>query len=518
MFSTKLKVRLGPGGLCRINNPTKYLEAETETDPSFEEAIIFGHRYLLNISEVDDREIFKICLEYWTKFTSELNLEAKMASASGNPVLNLNGMPRQNDVLGFGNIQKSRREIYKRILGSLRNVMIGAMVKPEEVLVVEVDGVVVREVLKESETIFLYKSMREVLIYLTHLDTKDMELIMKKKLEKLMGMGAPFNRMELSKLCWAIGSISGAMSEEAEKFFLVFVIRNLLNLCEKKTGKDDKAVVASNIMYVVGQYPRFLRAHWRFLKTVVNKLFEFMHEKHEGVQDMACDTLIKIAQKCKRLFVVQQPQEPAPYIDNILENIEDITSDLSQQQLQTFYEALGYIISSQLNKSVQEMLIERLMAPSNASWGCLIAPIKQSPSILKSGGDVEILIKILRINIAVSNSTKAAYYVQLKVIHLELLALYTVVSNILAEEISIKGPSVAMLNSLSTKRLRVVRKDIVRLLDSFLSNAVDIESVVGTTISMILQVIAMEYAESDNSIKESEVLTLITTIIKTFKV
>ena len=36
--------------------------------------------------------------------------------------------------------------------------------------------------------------------------------------------------------------------------------------------------------YVVGQYPKFLRAHWKFLKTVVNKLFEFMHETHPGVQ------------------------------------------------------------------------------------------------------------------------------------------------------------------------------------------------------------------------------------------
>jgi hypothetical protein len=34
----------------------------------------------------------------------------------------------------------------------------------------------------------------------------------------------------------------------------------------------------------VGQYPKFLRAHWKFLKTVVNKLFEFMHETHPGVQ------------------------------------------------------------------------------------------------------------------------------------------------------------------------------------------------------------------------------------------
>ena len=44
-----------------------------------------------------------------------------------------------------------------------------------------------------------------------------------------------------------------------------------------KRGKDNKAIIASNIMYIVGQYPRFLRAHWKFLKTVVNKLFEFMH-------------------------------------------------------------------------------------------------------------------------------------------------------------------------------------------------------------------------------------------------
>jgi exportin-1 len=60
---------------------------------------------------------------------------------------------------------------------------------------------------------------------------------------------------------------------------------------------------------VVGQYPRFLKQHWRFLKTVVNKLFEFMHEKHPGVQDMACDTFMKIVKKCKRKFVV--PQEDA---------------------------------------------------------------------------------------------------------------------------------------------------------------------------------------------------------------
>jgi len=98
-------------------------------------------------------------------------------------------------------------------------------------------------------------------------------------------------------------------------------------------GKDNKAIIASNIMYIVGQYPRFLRAHWRFLKTVVNKLFEFMHETHEGVQDMACDTFIKIAQKCRRQFVQIQVGEVMPFIEELLSNINSIICDLQPQQV-----------------------------------------------------------------------------------------------------------------------------------------------------------------------------------------
>jgi exportin-1 len=76
--------------------------------------------------------------------------------------------------------------------------------------------------------------------------------------------------------------LSVVVDEDVEKRFLVTVIKDLLGLTEMKRGKDNKAVVASNIMYIVGQYPRFLKAHWKFLKTVANKLFEFMHETHEG--------------------------------------------------------------------------------------------------------------------------------------------------------------------------------------------------------------------------------------------
>lgn len=143
------------------------------------------------------------------------------------------------------------------------------------------------------------------------------------------------------------------------------VIKDLLGLCEQKKGKDNKAIIASNIMYVVGQYPRFLRAHWKFLKTVVNKLFEFMHETHDGVQDMACDTFIKIAMKCKRHFVTMQPNEGCTFVEEILTNTSTIICDLQPQQVHTFYEAVGYMISAQADQVQQDALIKKYMSLPN---------------------------------------------------------------------------------------------------------------------------------------------------------
>lgn len=60
-------------------------------------------------------------------------------------------------------------------------------------------------------------------------------------------------------------------------------------------------------------------------------------ETHEGVQDMACDTFIKIAQKCKRHFVTVQVGEVVPFIEEILASISSIICDLNNQQVSSFF-------------------------------------------------------------------------------------------------------------------------------------------------------------------------------------
>ena len=46
------------------------------------------------------------------------------------------------------------------------------------------EGEIVREFIKETDTITLYKSMREVLVYLTHLDVDNTRQIMTEKLAR----------------------------------------------------------------------------------------------------------------------------------------------------------------------------------------------------------------------------------------------------------------------------------------------------------------------------------------------
>ncbi|KAI7618264.1 Exportin-1, partial [Hortaea werneckii] len=382
---------------------------------------------------------------------------------------------------------------------------------PEEVLIVENDeGEIVREFVKESDTIQLYKTTRECLVFLTHLDVVDTEQIMSEKLARQVD-GTEWSWANCNTLCWAIGSISGAMNEETEKRFLVTVIKDLLGLTEMKRGKDNKAVVASNIMYIVGQYPRFLKAHWKFLKTVVNKLFEFMHETHEGVQDMACDTFIKIASKCRRHFVIQQPGESEAFIDEIVRTMRKITCDLSPQQIHTFYEACGYMISAQGHKNTQERLIAELMGLPNQAWDQIIQSAHQDPNILQDSETIKIIGNIMKTNVAACSSIGSYFYPQIGRIYMDMLTMYRAASQLIDEAVQRDGNIATKMPKV--RGLRTIKKEILKLITTYVEKADDLEMVQQTLVPQLLEAILLDYKRNVPDAREAEVLAVITVLV-----
>lgn len=196
--------------LCTFLKEHGHLVEGNETEESLQKAL----SYLVLISEVEDVEIFKICLEYWNSLAADLYGEGPFITDR----------------------RQTRRQFYADILSKVRYIMISRMARPEEVLIVENEnGEVVREFMKDTNAINLYKNMRETLVFLTHLNCADTEHIMTEKLTNQVN-GTEFSWKNLNTLCWAIGSISGAFLEEDEKRFLVTVIKDLLGLCEQKKG------------------------------------------------------------------------------------------------------------------------------------------------------------------------------------------------------------------------------------------------------------------------------------------
>nr|4HB3_C Chain C, Exportin-1 [Saccharomyces cerevisiae] len=464
---------------------TTYLarnRALLESDESLRELLLNAHQYLIQLSKIEERELFKTTLDYWHNLVADLFYE---------PL---------------------KKHIYEEICSQLRLVIIENMVRPEEVLVVENDeGEIVREFVKESDTIQLYKSEREVLVYLTHLNVIDTEEIMISKLARQID-GSEWSWHNINTLSWAIGSISGTMSEDTEKRFVVTVIKDLLDLSVKKRGKDNKAVVASDIMYVVGQYPRFLKAHWNFLRTVILKLFEFMHETHEGVQDMACDTFIKIVQKCKYHFVIQQPRESEPFIQTIIRDIQKTTADLQPQQVHTFYKACGIIISEERSVAERNRLLSDLMQLPNMAWDTIVEQSTANPTLLLDSETVKIIANIIKTNVAVCTSMGADFYPQLGHIYYNMLQLYRAVSSMISAQVAAEG--LIATKTPKVRGLRTIKKEILKLVETYISKARNLDDVVKVLVEPLLNAVLEDYMNNVPDARDAEVLNCMTTVVE----
>ncbi|KAJ6837558.1 protein EXPORTIN 1A [Iris pallida] len=479
-----------------------------ETTPENRTALLLGLEYLIGISYVDDTEVFKVCLDYWNILVLELFEAHHNLDNAHAPLIS-------GTVDGLGSPIHQRRQLYAGPMSKLRMLMICRMAKPEEVLIVEDEnGNIVRETLKDNDVLVQYKIMRETLIYLAHLGHEDTEQQMLTKLSKQLN-GEDWSWNNLNTLCWAIGSISGSMMEDQENRFLVMVIRDLLNLCEITKGKDNKAVIASNIMYVVGQYPRFLRAHWKFLKTVVNKLFEFMHETHPGVQDMACDTFLKIVQKCKRKFVITQVGENEPFVSELLSSLPNTVADLEPHQIHTFYESVGHMIQAESEATKRDEYLKRLMELPNQRWAEIIGQASQSVDVLKEQEVIRTILNILQTNTSVASSLGTYFFPQISLIFLDMLTVYRMYSELISSSIAEGGPFASRTSFV--KLLRSVKRETLKLIETFLDKAEDQPHIGKQFVPPMMDPVLGDYARNLPDARESEVLSLFATIINKYK-
>lgn len=95
----------------------------------------------MQISYVDDAEVFKGCMEYWHHLVLDLFSQENIDPG---PAMPLSFYPMGPNRIGAS----PRKQLYGEVLSALRMLMMDKMAKPEEVLLIEDEnGNIVRLVL-----------------------------------------------------------------------------------------------------------------------------------------------------------------------------------------------------------------------------------------------------------------------------------------------------------------------------------------------------------------------------------
>lgn len=431
-----------------------------------------GLQLLVQLSLIPHDETFKICLDFWQHFADTLLKEVlrnyKQSQAS--PLIL--SAEENFGVLASPESYSKRLVVYQPLLRDVRKLLVERMAKPQEIYIQfdEETGEVTREYQTDTDEVSLYNVMRDTQVLLANLGqtiTRDI-LLEALNRQEIISKAESWNPTALNRLCYSVGSISGAMDETTERQFLVHIIKDLLAVCEMKRGKQNKAVVASNIMYVVGQYPRFLRQHWKFLKTVLLKLFEFMNETFPGVQKMACETFLKIAQKCKHAIAQRYSDGDTWLLVTVLELTEQQTrSGIDDKYALYLYQAMGHLISAS-EEGYRQPYMERLMAQPNSAWETVMAAATTDPASLFYPDTAKVITKVLTVNHAVAKSAGYSCRLQLLALYPHMLTIYSLYSKRLNSEAS-ANPSRVLHADMKT--LILARRETLHLVETFIEHA-----------------------------------------------
>ena len=480
-----------------------------------------GLNYLVQFMSIENEEIFKAAVDFWLWFSYKIFTLKDPEDTLDNyeELLNNNNTIAtkytKDQYIQYLNDSYLYKNCYMKIIDLIREIICIKMTKPLEVKIdIDESGDITCDPTKNTIYQTIHENMRDTLVYLTFIDPYKTQNLLQAKINEQYDTANKLGKIEpylLNSISWSAGCISGAMPDMVEMHFLIVFIRVLLSLCEIIKGKGNKAICASNIMYVVGQYPKFLNEHWKFLKTVVKKLFEFMHESFEGVQDFACETFMKISLKCAKNFIIKQNQENEEYIQDLVRNVSETTKDLKPHQQLMFYEAIGNMINLEYNLQKKIVYIKKLMEEKNTQWNQIFNEAKQNINILNNPNVVKGLSLIILINERVSYSTKTPYWSYGSTIFQNLIKSFIYYSNCINDQFNNnKGLDI------NTRSYMIYNRTLIKFLTSLVKNTDDIQIIQNDMLGQFGDLIET-YNKNNVNNKDPNMLLLFSAVLEKIK-
>ena len=438
-------------------------------------------QWLLELMNVDDYDILQTCCNFWLVISRRCHQEQKT---------------NQNQ-------QTALTEIYAPALPHVRRSLIEKMQRPDDIIIVEDEtGNLIREHRRNTQTLMIYSLMKECLVLLTSIDPDDTISAIQTNIDILSNDWSPDI---YDRVCWSVGAISRVLDFDREKTFITQLIRIQLDMSQRCPDPNDRARIASGIMHICSQYPRFLQKFPNFLRTVVMKLFDFMHQTDvQGVQEMAVESFKKITTGCKRQFGLKPPDSnDPPFIVEIISNYPSIIADLEPAFRIIFFEALSIVISNSRRAEATEQL-DQLLGPLNEQWSECMDNFNPSNMDI-----VDHIAYILGCNAAIALNMKQLFHNQFMSIFPQMMMVYSSLGSYENETIA-----AGQITQEANKLILKAKSSIVEVIKNFVLKTQNPESTIPEIIPELAETVFPEYGSSDPMARTPEVLNLLSILFK----
>lgn len=376
--------------------------------------------YMAMIAEIDNEPIFRQCMEFWEFFSQvyyvrTFNKKKKISNVNGSTnVLNLYG---NNDEL------KQNVEIFQNIFNDgakqvLLTAIVEKMPQPEEaVFSLDESGLPVTTKMNNTSHSEHYRKVKNTIRNLVKVNYGSFSNLIQQKVDNVMCFQ---NYKILNSVCWTIGTVTGCSpKDQSEKRFLVPCLRTLLTMTEKANNINEKSQIASLIMYIVGAYPNFLSKSDAFLFCVLNKVFEFMKNRYDGVREMAVNTFRVLCERCHEKFISINPDfrsqengNPGFKLDvwDFLTNSQNLIEKLSLAHKIVFFEGIGHLLGNIKDDTILVHCINTTLSPLMQGWRTLINEGGNNVQYLSNDETCQKISFFLRVNERLSATVKRRFF------------------------------------------------------------------------------------------------------------
>ena len=334
---------------CFVSAMTSFLNNYGQLIETPEHKSEFLHvlQWIYNFTVESNQEIFEDCIQYWLNVLRRIYLNLKD-----------NSIDNSSEFIGF--------------LSPLRRTLINRMPSPfHSTNFIDHDGNNFKKLSNFQNFGNLYSISRECIVFLTNFDEEDM---LNAFVEKINEINSGNYEIDIIKsLCWAIGALPGAIKEEVENDFVSYIFTSLFEFYRLFQNYEEKLALSIGITFISRQFYSFFQRSPLLLNTITYKLFEFIIEPSNELQEFALEALLTLSQRCKTCF-----PEDSLITSTLFNGIENFIEPLFSDNVPKFFEICSTFIlgisneDDKLNKSnfLYDYLTSRALEvfESNTQW------------------------------------------------------------------------------------------------------------------------------------------------------